>query len=315
MRHTISNLIVEVSPGEVDAAAELTLSAQVMCTPALDLRGHTLLIADHAGAVVDIAKLVEFDGEINSTGLVVLNAPVKLGSYSWSFVCPAKATEVATFDEIAESFTVIVKPHTTRIVVWDVPSAVVVGEKFRFKVGLKCSGACRLERREFDIIDGSGAHIATGSVGSDTWPGSTALYYTEVEVEAPHAAGHDLWEVKAPASAVKVQGSEIEIAHEERSEPFLVRSVLSPESLVSVKVIDKEHQSPLNGASVVMYPYRAITDDHGVAKMRVTKGQYRLQVSRSKHLASNHSIEVRGDITVRAELDRQPEMNPDDRYI
>lgn len=315
MTHTISSLMVEVSPEEVDAAAQLTVRVRVSCFPALDLRGQALLIKDHSGAVVGSARLVEFDGEINDTGGIVLNAPARLGTHSWSVVCPAWATDGISYDEIAVPFSVAVKPHTTRIVVWDVPSAVVANEKFHLKVGLKCSSACRLEGREFAIFDSERACVATGTVGGDPWPGSTALYFAEVEVEAPVTEAHHLWEIRAPASTVKVPGLDGEIPHEERSDSFGVRCVPSPEFQVTVEVIDKEHQTPLNGASVVMYPYRAVTDDRGVAEIWVAKGQYRLQVSRSKHLASSRSIEVTGDVTTRAELDLQPVINPDDRYL
>lgn len=315
MTHVISNLTLEVSPDEVDAAAELKLSARVLCTPSLDLRGHTLLIKDDAAAIVGTARIFEFDGEINSTGLVVLNAPARVGSHSWSLECPGRTTEITSFKEVARPFTVVVKPHSTRIVSWDVPSAVVAGERFRFKVGLRCSSACRLEGRQFQVLDGSGALMATGTVGCHPWMGSTALYYAEVEVEAPRVAGHYLWELKAPASAIGTRKSDTEIPHEERSELFIVRSVPSPESLVRVQVTDRERQAPLKGANVVMYPYRAVTDDRGVAKIWVANGRYRLQISRSNYVASSQSVDVAGDVSAMAELDRQPVVNPDDRYI
>jgi hypothetical protein len=201
-----------------------------------------------------------------------------------------------------------VKPHAMRIVVWDVPSAVAVGETFRVKVGLKCSCACQLEGTEFAICDADGAQVASGTVGSDAWPGSTALYFAEVEVRAPVVEGLHLWEIRVPQS-------DGEIPHEARSDTFGVRSVPSPEFLVRVEVIGSEARTSLSGASVVMHPYRAVTDERGVAEIRVARGQYRLQVSRSKHLPSSHSIEVTGDVTTTAVLDLQPLTNPDDRYV
>jgi len=147
--HAIGSVIVEVSPDEVDAAGELTLKARVSCSPALDLKGQALLIKDHDGAVVGTAELVTFVDGINETGDTFLKAPAKAGIYWWTVLCPARATDDFAYEEVAERFSITVKPHATRIVVWDVPSAAVVGEKFRLKVGLKCSGGCRLEGREF----------------------------------------------------------------------------------------------------------------------------------------------------------------------
>ena len=41
---------VDVSPDVVDAGAEMTLQGKVSCSPPCDLRGHTLLVKDQAGA-------------------------------------------------------------------------------------------------------------------------------------------------------------------------------------------------------------------------------------------------------------------------
>ena len=137
--------IVEVSPSEVDAAADLTLEARVSCSPPLDLTGQALLIKDHEGALVGTAELIRFDGASNETGEAALRAPAKAGAYWWSVVCPAGATDDLSYEEVVERFSITVKPHATRIVIRDLPSAAVAGEKFRLKVGLKCSSGCRLE--------------------------------------------------------------------------------------------------------------------------------------------------------------------------
>lgn len=198
--------------------------------------------------------------------------------------------------------------HETRIVVWDVPSAVTVGETFRLKVGIKCSCACRLEGRAFEICDADGALVANGTVGSDLWPVSTALHFVEVEVRAPVVEGLHQWQIRVPAS-------DVEIPHEARSDTFAVRTVPAPEFVVRVEVIDNDARTSLNGASVVMYPYRAVTDDRGLAEIRAARGEYRLLVSRSKYFASTRSIVVAGDISTTAALDLEPVTNPDDRYF
>jgi hypothetical protein len=304
MTHTI-RLEVEGLPLEVDAAAEFSLKARVSCIPALDLRGQMLSIRNQDGVEIGSVELVEFDGEINATDALVLKAPASLGTYSWSVVCPAGATGDIMYGETTVPFLVTVKPHKSRIVVWDVPSAVVVNEKFHVKVGLKCSGACRLEGRAFAILDSDGMQVSAGTVGGDPWPGSTALYFGEVEIEAPPTEGYLHWQVKVPASG----------ADEECIESFGTSIVPSPEFLVSVEVIDKLAGTPLGGASIAMYPYRAVTDDRGVATIRVARGQYNLQVSQPMHLAMGVCVVVTQDVTTRVELDPQPETNEDLRYI
>ena len=53
-----------------------------------------------------------------------------------------------------------------------------------------------------------------------------------------------------------------------------MRVVSRPECLVTIEALDKESQTPLSGARVVMHPYRAVTDERGVAEVRVAKGAY-----------------------------------------
>ena len=225
--------------------------------------------------------------------------------------------------------------HTTSVVVWDIPSAIVVGERFRIKVGMKCADECDLANSEFGIYDeglqpgsgirdpgseeGSGIRdpgfeegsgigdqgsregkrVATGKLSSDLWPGTTGLHVAEVELEAPAAEGLYTWSVRS-------LGSDAEIPHAEGSVSFGVRVVSHPEYLVTVETVDKESQTPLSGARVVMHPYKAITDDRGIAKVRVAKGAYRLFVSQSRYLTFGLPVEVDADMTARAELYVEP---------
>jgi hypothetical protein len=144
---------IEVSPDVVDAAAEMTLQATVSCSPACDLRGHILLVKDQDGADAGSVALTEFDGKTNETREFVVKAPVKPGGYVWSAVCPAVVKQDTSYPEASTPIAFTVTPHTTNVVVWDIPSAIVVGERFRIKVGMKCSNECELANSEFEIYD------------------------------------------------------------------------------------------------------------------------------------------------------------------
>lgn len=62
-----------------------------------------------------------------------------------------------------------------------------------------------------------------------------------------------------------------------------------------------------------MHPYRAQTDESGVAKVKVTRGTYDILVSASKYLAVTTTAEVTADMITRAELDVDPPwMSPDE---
>ena len=228
-----------------------------------------------------------------------MKAPVKAGEYRWLAVCPAVVKEGISYIEASTSISFTVKPHTTSVVAWDVPSAIVVGEGFRIKVGIKCSSECPLTNTDFGIYDHEGAQVATGTLTGDLWPGTTGLYVAEVELEAPAAEGLYTWSVKYP-------GSDVGIPHAEGSIGFGVRVVSHPEYVVTVETVDKVSQTPIRGARVVMHPYRAVTDERGVAEMRVAKGAYKLFVSQTRYLTFGLPVEVTADMTARAELDLEP---------
>ncbi len=85
-----------------------------------------------------------------------------------------------------------------------------------------------------------------------------------------------------------------------------VRVVSPPDCEVTVEAVDREKQTPIEGASVVMHPYRATTDENGIAKLKVTKGQYDILVSGSKYVPVSIPAEVTADMATRAELDVEP---------
>jgi len=62
-----------------------------------------------------------------------------------------------------------------------------------------------------------------------------------------------------------------------------------------------------------MHPYRAITDEKGVAKIKVTKGRYDILVSGSKYVPVRILAEVTADMATRAELEMDsPWESPDE---
>jgi len=290
--------VVHVSPEVVDSGTEMTLHGEVSCAPACDLRGHNLMIKDQAGADAGTLELTEFDGKTNTSGELVIKAPIQPGRYTWSAVCPSVMIEGISYVEASTPISFSVTSHTTSVVVWDIPSAIVAGEKFRINVGIKCSSECQLTDRDFATYDHEGTRIAAGALSGDRWP-DTSLYSAEVELEAPAAPGLYTWSVKCP-------GPDTGLPHAEGSTSFGVRVVSHPECAVMVETVDKASQTPLTGARVVMHPYRAVTDQRGVAELRVAKGAYTLFVSQTSYLTFGLLVEVTADMTARAELELEP---------
>lgn len=199
------------------------------------------------------------------------------------------------------------EPHTAELTVWDVPSVTVAGERFHFMVGARCSAGCDLGGRELGIYDEKGACISTAKLGREVWPGTEALYVAEVQISAP-PAGNCQWELKAV-------GWDGEMQHMAGAFPMTVRVVEAPDCEVTIRAVDRETQTPLAGARVVMHPYRAVTDESGNARVRVAKGQYDILVSGRGHMPVCTGIAVTGDVVARVELDAdQPWVSPEEGF-
>src|ERR687888_2516044 len=111
---------VEILPDVVDAGAEMTLRANVSCSPACDLRGHTLLVKDETGSDAGRIELTDLEDETNAAGELVVKAPDTPGGYTWLAVCPAVVKEGVSYTEASTPVSFTVRPHTTTVLVWDI---------------------------------------------------------------------------------------------------------------------------------------------------------------------------------------------------
>lgn len=111
----------------------------------------------------------------------------------------------------------------------------------------------------------------------------------EVHLEGPGDEGHHQWVVRFPGTA-------LELAHEEPSFAFGFRSAPPPEHTVTVEVIGRDAKSPLEMSLVVVNPYRAQTDEAGVARIAVPKGEYDLNLAKNDYTALRAMLELGGDL-------------------
>jgi hypothetical protein len=297
---------IEVSPSEVDAGAELTVRALVSCPDGCDLWGQGVSIRNQDDAELATAELTEFDGETYATSALRLRTPLKAGQHVYRTVLPACEKDGVSHGESSIEFSFVAMAHTASVNVWGLPSAIAAGERFTLKVGIKCSAGCKLTGRPLSVFDHEGAQVGAGHLLDDVWPGTGALYFAEIEARAPLATGDHEWHIRTPEW-------ERGVPHAAGSSAFAVKVVRPPDHELTVAAFDREKQTPIKGAHVLLHPYRGLTDESGVAKVRVAKGSYKLFVSGFQYIPYQVIIDVAGDVTARAELTLEPEGEEDYR--
>ncbi len=293
--HKTSASMVKMALAELDAGSDIALKIKVSCPSNCNLQGGKVRIADDAGAVVKEIELVSFDGSGNDTDEFVVKAPSKPGKHTWTAVFAAQEKAGILHEESSAPFSFIVEPHTTSMAVWDVPSPIVFNTKFKLKVGVHCSAECKLTGREIEIYDHQGAKVATGTLGDVPWSDTSALYWAEVELEALGTEGIYTWTVKFPKP-------DLELPHEEAAYTFGFRTVRQSEHVVTVEVIDKDTKTPIRNALVLLHPYRGYSDERGVARLRVPKGEYELYISASDMTTFQATAKVANDVAIKTEL-------------
>jgi len=296
---------VEVAPSEVDAGAELTVTVRASCPHGCDLTGQSVSIRDRDDTELACAELTTLEDGAFGTALT-LRAPLEVGEHVLRAVLAAQEKDGLRHAESATAFSFTAMPHAANVNVWGLPSTISAGERFSFKVGIRCSAGCKLAGRALSITDHDGAQVAAAKLCDDVWPGTSALYFAEVEAQAPRTPGDFTWQVTTPASKQSVP-------HAAGSNGFAVRVVAPPDHEVTVEAFDGDTQAPIKGAHVLLHPYRALTDERGVAKVKVAKGRYTLFVSGFNYIGHERIIDVTSDVTARAELAVEREEDVDIR--
>jgi hypothetical protein len=301
---------VEVSPDEADAGTDITLKVQVTYSGKESLRRPRVSIRDFEGAELAQAELTEAeddaDDDTYASSDIVVGAPRSAGAYVYRAVVLA-ADKDGAFQELAASeIPIVVKAHEAALNVWDTPSAVAAGSRFKFMVGVRCSAACCLAGHGLAIFDQQGAQVGAAKLGGEVWPETDALYVVEVEAEAPSSTGAHQWEVRTTAW-------DCDLPHEASAAAVPLRIVAPPDCEVTIEAVDREKQTPIKDARVVMHPYRTVTDENGIARVKVTKGHYDVFVSAAKYVSIATSADVTSDMITRAELDGDsPWVNPEE---
>ena len=198
-----------------------------------------------------------------------------------------------------------IEPHKTSLAVWDVLSPVVMGRSSKMKVGAKCSAGCSLAGQEIEVHNETGVMTANGRLGAAAWPGTSGLYWTELDFIAPATDGTHSWTVRFTAE-------KLELPHEAAHSNFSLMIVKPPEHTVTVKVTKQNTETPVQCADVRLGVYRASTDETGLAKVELPKGTYDLNVCHTSYETFSKPVEVIKDVTIA--IDFVVAVEPEQEY-
>ncbi len=285
------SLSLSISPEEADAGATLTLKAVAECPEEYDLSGDQISFHDAAGREIGSASLAALEGTISAQRSPSPPRPSSANTDTVPCWCPPQAKAFAHAGARAEA-RCTVKPDDIHINAWGIPTAIVAGEAFNFHVGIKSSSGSKLDGGAFDVRDENGAIVASGKLGDAVWPGTSALYYAEVQATAPQDIGARSW-------MVEFIGSNSGIAHSPGSLSIPVRTVAAPDNEITIEVVDRESGEHLKGINIIMHPYRATTGQNGVARMKVVADHYLLHASGMRRVPYRDHIDATRPVKLR----------------
>jgi hypothetical protein len=183
-----------------------------------------------------------------------------------------------------------VKPHDTSMAVWDVPSP-LRGSEFTIRVGIKCSVGCGLGSHRVEVRDDRGTTVGEARLSDAPREDRAALHEAEISLIAPE-------EVGVFARRVVYDPSPSALPHVGSTSKFTFRVLEPPEHVVAVRVERRGFDAPGEGIEVRLGPYRAYTDQEGVARVGVPTGSYELSIWRIDLEPWSDSLEVSGDAEV-----------------
>lgn len=288
--------LAEPFPPEVPVGSQLLLRVRVLGA-ACDLRGGRIEII--AGEdVIASAGLTPSGNDFSATA--ALKAPDTVEAFTWHVRFPPQEIDGVAYGESVLPVSSQTRPHRTSLAVWAVPSPVPMGDRFAIMVGAKSSGACALDGAKVEIRDDTGAVAGQGTLGDTLWPGTDALYWTEITLDGPRREGRLCWSAAFAAT-------DLALPHVDASAEFCFTAVRPPEHRVAVTVTESGVATPVEETQVALGPWRAATDKTGTAHFEVPAGAYDLAVWKAGFEAASRTVEIAADASVAFELIRLPE--------
>lgn len=302
--HTIYIQKIKEPLGHIEANSNLLIQLAASCSRGCNLSGKTLKVLDDAGSLIEEVRLTGFDGIKAKTEEFSIKVPQRPGPYLWKIFLPEQASSDPLHGEASATLVITIQPHMTSLAVWDFPSVTVMQTSFKAKVGANCIPVgCPLTDYAVVVYDEKGTRVAEGRLGPDPYPGTKALYWTEVELRTPEKEGPHTWE------AILLQKEE---SHALGSYQFSFLTARPPECAVIVDVLATATKAPIEGAIVLLDHYQGITDINGFSRMDVPKGNYQLMVAKDGYHSYQSVIDVQEERAVKVELSIGPSYSYSD---
>jgi len=299
---THATAIAVDEPTEVAVGADFVLTVLVSCPAGCDLSGVPIEVTMPDGATTMVEPAAG-DADSAAKRHIALRAPLQVGEHIWRLSCAAHESGGRHHDAGLLRVSVRTRPHETSLAVWSIPSPVVTGQPFTIKVGAKSAAECKLMDMRIAVCDEAGAVLASDVLGEKPWPGTSALYWSELTLVAPAEAGMFSWSVRFDAT-------DLALPHHGASSRFSIAIVRPPEHRLTVKVVEQKTATPIENAQVRLGAYRVATGASGFAELMLPKGCYDLDVWKSGYEAPTTTIAIDADLAVEVVIAAVPEENP-----
>jgi hypothetical protein len=304
--HATTIELAAPAPPEVAVGADFVLAVKVSCAAGCDLAGIPLEVTTPEGVVV--ASVCHAGAGRADAVDIAFEASRQTGEHIWTIRSGPYHCAGIRHEEASLAVRIDAVPHATSLAVWAVPSPVAMGQSFTIKVGAKSSAAMALAGAKIEVRDESDTVVARGWLGETPLPGTSALYWTEIELHAPLGEGIHAW-------SVKLEPGELALAHDGAATTFSASIVRPSEHRLTIKVIEQDTAAPIADAQVRLSAFRATTDPSGLAVVDLPRGVYELNVWKVGCEAPARTITVNANLSLAVEVVSVPEEDPDAAWL
>lgn len=156
-----------------------------------------------------------------------------------------------------------------------------------------------------EIIGEMGVAAGVGVLGTTPWPGTSALYWTEIDLAAPAAQGHYSWTVNAGATATMPR-------HERASRKVDLIAVGPPEHCVAIKITRHDTGASLEDVQVRVGAFRVATDLAGLATIEVPADTYEVAAWKAGYEIASKHADIASSMQIEFAL--VPAAEPEEEY-